>query len=112
MKGELDCAVHVEAPDTAALEELLAALPAPGVELYVDENDEADERRSDFPDGFLHFSHVVEVYADGGPAIAYVTRLLEALWARGWAAVAASDYEQELPRAGGYKARDVPWPGR
>lgn len=120
---EPDCMIRVDAgarDELLAL--LLAALPgarqerntieAPGVELYVDDNDETDAtRRAEFPDGFLYFSHVVEVYADATPAIALTRKLLERLWAAGRPAVASCDYEDELPHRGGYRSRDVPWPG-
>ena len=39
-----------------------------------------------------------------------VERLLPLLWERGIPAVAACDYEDELPEKGGYKSRAVPWP--
>ena len=41
---------------------------------------------------------------------ALVDRLLNRLWSQGLPAVAACDYENELPRAGGYNNRSVPWP--
>jgi hypothetical protein len=118
---ELDCAIYVDAPDPPELFELLlgatggardgSTIEAPGAELYVDDNDEADAgRRSEFPDGFLFFSNRVEVYPETPTAVALVTALLEALWARGWPAVAACDYEDELPYGGGYKSPEVPWP--
>jgi hypothetical protein len=119
---ELDCAIYIDVPsedDLMAL--LLAELPdarrdagfidAAGIALHVDRNDEADAvRRTEFPDGFLYFSHRVEAYADSPPAADLVTRLLERLWSEGWPAVAACDYEEKLPHAGGYKADQVPWP--
>lgn len=119
---ELDCAIHVDAPSKEALVALLLdAVPdarrerntieAPGVELYVEDNDEADTtRRTAFPDGFLHFSHAVELYADAPPAVALTGGLLERLWAAGWPAVASCDYEDQLPRGGGYGSPDLPWP--
>jgi hypothetical protein len=117
----MDCAIYVDAPDReAVLARVLdvaggtrdgATIDAPAHELYVDANDEADPvRRTEFPDGFLHFAQRVEVFAEEPPATALVTRLLEAFWAAGWPAVATSDYEDDLPHAGGYRSRAVPWP--
>jgi hypothetical protein len=37
--------------------------------------------------------------------VAQIGRLLEALWAGGWRAVAACEFEDELPRRGGYRWR-------
>jgi hypothetical protein len=122
--NDLDCTIYVDAPSGEEIVELLVELTggradrfgtveAPGVALDVDGNDEADAgRRSEFPDGFLFFSNRVELYSETPPAVALVTELLEALWARGWPAVAACDYEDELPHGGGYKSASVPWPRR
>jgi hypothetical protein len=78
-------------------------------------NDDFDEeRREAFPDGFLNFRYALEVYPRSGQphdAIRQVVaRLLEHLWAQGIPAVAACDYEPELPSGGGYKSGSVPWP--
>jgi hypothetical protein len=77
-------------------------------------NDEFDARRQrDFPDGFLYFRYAIEVYprADAPHEVVrqLVARLLEYAWVRGIAAVAACDYEDELPFGGGYKSPAVPW---
>lgn len=117
---EVDCAIYVDAPGLEPLMELLVELTggrrerdwtvdAPGLHLYVDRNDEADDTLKTVPgDGFLHFAFEVEVYAGERPAIALVSRMLEALWARGWPAVAACDYEDELPDRGGRRWRAAP----
>ena len=118
---ELDCAIYVEAPGRDALLALAleltggrlegATIEAADVELHIDDNDEADRSRAgETPDGFLWFSNRVEVFTDEPPATGPVTRLLERFWSCGWPAVAACDYEDELPRRGGYKSPDVPWP--
>jgi hypothetical protein len=118
---EMDCEIYVDGPDreglTARILEITGGtrdgrhVNAGDHELYVDENDEADPARAAaFPDGFLHFALNVEVYPTSPPAIALVTLLLETFWAAGWAAVAACDYETDLPHGGGYRSRDVPWP--
>ena len=77
-------------------------------------NDEADPLRAqDFPDGFLFFHYALEVYpAPGVPReerVKLTAKLLQALWSRGFAAIAACDYEDELPSGGGYKSRPYPW---
>jgi hypothetical protein len=117
---EVDCAIYVEAPDRRALVALVAELSggralddarvtAPGLYLYVDRNDEADAALRTTPDeGFLYFAFELEVYAHERPATALVTRLLEELWARGWPAVAACEYEDELPDRGGRRWRAAP----
>ena len=118
---ELDAAIYVDAPDREALLARVAevtggardgaTVEAPGHALDVDANDEADPAAAAaFPDGFLHFAQRVEVYAGAPPATALVAALLEAFWAAGWPAVAASDYEDELPHGGGYGVRPLPWP--
>ena len=77
-----------------------------GVRLHVERNDDRDEVRArEFPSGFLYFQYVIEA----GPQ-ALVERLLRALWDAGVPAVAACDYEDDLPEGGGYKSRAIPWP--
>jgi hypothetical protein len=39
-----------------------------------------------------------------------ISVMLTALWLQGIAAIAACDYEDELPLKGGYKDRYIPWP--
>lgn len=67
------------------------------------------ERRHEEPDGFVYFRYYMDVDALPGQRrsaqIALVTKLLESLWSWGFQAVAACDYEEELPKAGGYKWR-------
>ena len=53
----------------------------------------------------LNFRLLIEA----GPQ-ALVARLLQLLWENGIPAVAAADYEDELPEGGGGKSRAVPWP--
>lgn len=67
-----------------------------------------------FPDGFLFFPYRLEYYPEAGASredqIALVSSSLTALWSQGIAVVAVCDYEDELPRNGGYHDRSVPWP--
>ena len=72
------------------------------------------ERSSEFPDGFLYFRYRVEVYTEIEEADAevkqVVERILDFLWSTGYPAVAACDFEEELPHKGGYKSLRIPWP--
>jgi hypothetical protein len=99
----IDCIVYVSHPASdfeAWLERELL------VRFVVERADERDPVRArEWPDGFLYFPHHVEA----GPKRA-VERLLPLLWDRGIPAVAACDYEHELPENGGYKSRSIPWP--
>ena len=76
--------------------------------------DKNPERIADFPNGFLHFPALVEFYAAPEirqeDRIAVVSRILTHFWSRGIPAIAACDYEAELPNGGGYKVASVPWP--
>jgi hypothetical protein len=66
-----------------------------------------DIQRHDYPDGFLYYPYYLDIepseevlfssYAD------VITKLLEYLWNKGYQAVAACDFEEDLPRKGGYK---------
>ena len=83
-------------------------------ELDIRKNDGYDAaRRVAFPDGFLSFRYRIEVFGVEGLPSAQtaplVGRLLEQVWAEGWPAVAACDFEGQLPYNGGYKSREVPW---
>jgi hypothetical protein len=42
--------------------------------------------------------------------IALVNKILTWLWSQKIPAVAASDYEDQLPNNGGYKSPLIPWP--
>lgn len=73
----------------------------------VDVRDNTDfnpARRSDPTDGFLYFRFYLDVEAMPGQTRAaqlnLVARLLTGLWAEGFVAVAASDYEEALPNRG------------
>ncbi|MGP0069294.1 MAG: hypothetical protein ACLQGP_37550 [Isosphaeraceae bacterium] len=67
-----------------------------------------------FPDGFLHFRYALEFYRHPGvrheEELDYVARLLALLWSHKFPAVAACDYDDELPHQGGYKDSSLPWP--
>ncbi|HEX5156555.1 MAG TPA: hypothetical protein VFW17_05005 [Ktedonobacterales bacterium] len=69
-------------------------------------NDEFDIIRRNEPDSFLYYRCYLDI--DAVPSqpradqISLVTQILECLWKHGYAAVAACDFEDELPRRGGY----------
>jgi hypothetical protein len=128
--NDLDCKTFVETDLTQdELATLLsAALPAtiekgPGVRtlhtrfgvIEIRNNEDADQVRSrEFPDGFLYFRFTLEVYPM--PSVRHEDRvvcvrdILTQMWSHGFAAVAACDYENELPNGGGHGNRSVPWP--
>ncbi|HEV3261347.1 MAG TPA: hypothetical protein VG013_31130 [Gemmataceae bacterium] len=127
--NELDCKIHVEAPWTPeaiagllsrALGGQVSVSPSaqvvllPSAEIEIRENEDADSRRAaDFPDGFLYFRYILEVYpvptSSRQDRVSLAARVLELCWSQGWPAVAACDYESELPQRGGYNNPAVPW---
>lgn len=124
--SELDCQLFIDgAPGVEELVESLAdvtggrpggrTVEAPGLDLFVDENDDADpSAKSDRRRGFLYFDHLAEVYfaapsVDHDARVREVAGLLEGLWTQRLAAVAACDYEDELPKRGGIDG-SAPWP--
>lgn len=123
--NELECKIYVDANCAKGelatrIAELFSA-HAEGTtiemqcgEVDVQRNDEFDETaRLEFPDGFLSFGLLVELYTDdpATPRCAdAAARILEYLWAQDFPAVAACDYEDQLPNGGGYKSTAVPWP--
>jgi len=122
----LDCKIYVDAAigRSELVERIGQLLQAQvekntvlGLDFEIDvlKNDEFDEsRRQEFPDGFLHFYIVLELYfssvRQAQDRVTMVSKILEYLWSEGIPAVAACDYEAELPRSGGYKDRSAPWP--
>jgi hypothetical protein len=129
--NHLDCKIFVEArqnlDDFVAL--LIPSLPERGIsespggrtvqtkfgDVEIRRNEVADELQArKFPDGFLHFSYCLELYLN--PAISqkervhFVAGMLNGLWSQGLPAVAACDYENELPHGGGYQDTSLPWP--
>lgn len=69
-------------------------------------NEDFDSVRRKEPDGFVYFRYYLDVDAVPGQQlaeqVALVTQILECFWAQGYAAVAAADFEDELPHRGGY----------
>jgi hypothetical protein len=71
------------------------------------------KRRLLFPEGFIYFRYVIDLYMPDESLKSraeLVTKLLEYLWNSGFAAVAACSFEALLPEHGGYKSSRVPWP--
>lgn len=123
--AELDCRLFVDgASGRVQLTEWIAGaiggdasengVVADGLEIYVEDNNEAgEEDKTVRQGGFLFFDNTAEVYfapmADLDGRVGIVTAILEDLWRRGLSAVAACDYEDRLPRDGG-TADTAPWP--
>lgn len=83
------------------------------VELRCNKDQDAEFARR-FPDGFLHFRYVLELYPakdlNGAAEATYVGELLKLFWSNGFPAVASGDYEDQLPFGGGYRDSSLPWP--
>lgn len=75
-------------------------------------NDDADCARASGADGFLHFPYLIETEPDAGferdRFVGRIGSLLESLWSNCYGAVAACDFEHELPRNGGYVPESSP----
>jgi hypothetical protein len=76
------------------------------VEVDVRRNDDRDDRRfAPTYDGFIYSQTYLDV--TGKPDASYegvikaIARILEVLWDSKWTAVAAADFEDELPHKGG-----------
>jgi hypothetical protein len=130
--SELDCRLYVDAgesPENLAshLARALSGVTTRGPkawtvrtgvgEVEIRHNKEADAGRAwEFPDGFLHFRQTLEFYplpqSTREERVALISHILNLLWSQDLPAVAASDYEGELPHGGGYKSTAIPWPSR
>lgn len=127
--NELDCNIFVE---TEQSPEWLAALLASSFsesladgpigwtvrthigEIEVRRNKEADKDRArSRADGFLYFDYTLELYpfshTTHADRVLLVASILNLLWAQDLPAVAACDYEDELPYSGGYNVHPAPW---
>jgi hypothetical protein len=113
-----DCIVFVDAEISdgdlrGLVAAALAAAPA-AVEVDILRNEDYDtKRRQLFPDGFIYFRCVMNLYLvwlTEAERIAVVGNLLERLWRAGFAAVAACAFEDALPERGGYRSQTIPWP--
>jgi hypothetical protein len=101
-----DCTVYAEdqTRSRAEFRAWLESLLGQSVDVLQAHERDAEKARG-FPHGFHYFRYRIEA----GPK-AMVERLLRVLWENGVPAVASCDYEDELPEAGGYKSRNIPWP--
>lgn len=83
-------------------------------ELEIIQNEDYDSRRrSLFPDGFIYFRYLIDLYIPDEKVrrqAKLVTFLLNYLWESGFPAVAACAFEAQLPEHGGYKSQRIPWP--
>jgi hypothetical protein len=129
MDDAMDCKVFVmtdAAPAELArllADSLAGALAGPpfapvvrtaGIEVEIRANpDRNDAEARAEVDGFLYYPYALELYparaCQHADKLLAITTLLESLWRRGWPAVAACDYEAELPCAGGSDPSRKPW---
>jgi hypothetical protein len=113
-----DCTLFVDAEGSASeLISLMAHVLTESTtrcEMQVLKNEEYDsKRRTLFPEGFLYFRYLIDLYMPDEAVNAQtqlVARLLEYLWDSGIPAIAACAFEARLPEHGGYKSHRVPWP--
>lgn len=76
-------------------------------ELYLSKNEDFDViKRLELPDGFLYSRYYLDIEPNEKikqeDYIYGIAILLEGLWSKNYKAIAACDYEEELPRKGGY----------
>ncbi len=118
-----DCRIYVDADLSETeligiLMQVLLEAPgkgAPRCEAEVARNVDYDSaRRRLFPDGFIYFRYLIDLYMDEDLPLSERVRLtaavLDRLWDERFPAVAACSYEKRLPLGGGYQNRSVPWP--
>lgn len=71
-----------------------------------------EEKSKIFPDGFLYFPFLIELYSDKTleeDNILNIKSILEKLWNNNYSAVVACDFEEKLPESGGFKSTNIPW---
>lgn len=100
----VDCLAACLGPDVSVTR---SGIDGKHFSLDVRRNEDFDVVRQLEPDGFVFFRYFIDVDAlpgqDHAAQVALVARLLECIWSRGYAAVAACDFEDELPHHGGYQ---------
>ena len=84
-------------------------------EAAVARNEDYDlARRRKFPDGFIYFRYIIDLYMDAdlplNERVKLTAAVLNTLWDERFPAIAACSYEKRLPLGGGYQNRSVPWP--
>lgn len=86
-----------------------------GFSLEIRNNKDHDSLKSSvFPDGFLYFSHVIELEAEESIGNAdliadEINTILKEIWNAGIPAVASCPFEILLLESGGYKSKNTPW---
>ncbi len=89
---------------------------AGAIELDIESNEDFDAvKRLVKPDGFLHFRYRVEIDYPSSRLSEVrdaVSKLLASFWVKKIPAVAACDFEEDLPHLGGIQFPDdaLPWP--
>ncbi len=67
-------------------------------------------KRNELPDGFLYFRYFLDIEPKENTMqddyISIISNMLQSLWDLGYKAVAACDFEEDLPRKGGYNYKD------
>lgn len=86
-------------------------------EFDLTKNESADSELSrSFPDGFVYFNFTIEVEltpsSDLKNYFNQIGTLLLFFWDNNHPAVAACDFESDLPFSGGFKNISLPWPGK
>jgi len=79
-------------------------------EITINKNEDFDiSKRQEWPDGFLYYRYYMDIDPNKSckqaDYINNISMLLTSIWKNGFKAVAACDFEDELPRKGGYKYR-------
>ncbi|WP_331741505.1 hypothetical protein OG338_29540 (plasmid) [Streptomyces sp. NBC_00726] len=98
--------------DALSLKDHREGLAIGPVRVHGEPNDYATDRRA-HPFDFMEWPTVLECAATAGaPAevVKAVTSLLETLWHEGFKAIAACDFEDELPARGGMDRYPLPVP--
>lgn len=75
--------------------------------LDIEKNEDFDQQQTAGVDGFLYFPYKISIECHCGSAreayIAWIGNILKSFWNQGMFAVAACDFEDDLPMKGGYK---------
>ncbi len=114
-----DCKIFINADvsQTELIGMTAPALFAPeddlSLQVEVVKNEDYDSNRCrQFPDGFIYFRYLLDLYISDAAIeckAAVISRLLTQLWDWGYPAVAACAFEDRLPERGGYKSHAIPW---
>lgn len=84
-----------------------SAITAQHADMFIFNNEDfSEEKRNQEPDGFLFYRYYLEIEPRDGVEDSHyidgIAKLLTGLWDNGLKAVASCDFEDELPRKGGY----------